>query len=967
MTSEPSRPEPMSLVKQALMAVEQMKARLAAAERKQQEPIAIVGIGCRFPGQASSPDAFWQLLAAGGSGVTRIPAGRWDVDAYFDPNPDAPGKTYSQYGAFLDEIDRFDAAFFNVLPVEANSMDPQQRMLLEVSWEALEHAGLAGEGLKGSRTGVFAGVCGSDYMMVTLGNRGAQHVDAFSGTGSASSIATGRLSYFYDFHGPNFPVDTACSSSLVALHLAVQSLRSQECDLALAAGVSAMISPELYVYFSKMRALSVGPACRTFDAQADGYVRGEGCGVMVLKRLSDAEAAGDRVIAVVLGTAMNHDGRTGGLTAPNGPAQQSVIRAALANAGVAPEDVTYVETHGTGTPLGDPIEAQALAAAYRSQAADNKLYLGSVKTNIGHLEGAAGVAGAIKAALMLHHRELVPHLHFNQPNPYIPWSEIPLEVVTARQPWPAGRPLLAGLSSFGFSGTNVHVILGAPAAEPRPATSEAEARPLSQAEAQPLTVGAPRYLLPLSARTATALKSLAGRYAEHLRQHPGQALSDVCHTAAVGRAHFPHRLAVVGVSPVEMAARLEAFQLGHELPTGLAAHQVRPQAPARVVFQFSGQGAQYPGMGRRIYEQEAVFRETLDQCDQLLRPHLGLSIVAVMLGQELALEGASGPIALNETWLTQPALFVFEYALARLWQSWGVEPAAVTGHSIGEYAAACLAEVFSLEDALRLVAARGRLMQALPPNGAMVAAFAPEATVAACLTGKPGLSLAAINGPDNVVISGERPSVQAAAEELDQAGFLTQALRVSHAFHSPLMEPMLAEFRRVAGDIVYRRPQLPMIGNVTGRFFDPGQVPDAEYWSHHARQPVRYYAGLQTLLAAGYNLFLEVGPKPILTDLGRRYAAQAGQWLAGYQPNQEDSAWLDSLAALYVRGCPINWSVLYPRRQHQRLALPTYPFERKRFWLEQPASASTQISQPPPASSRSSDTAVWNAFVDVLE
>ena len=959
MTSNGSSHESMSLVKQALLAVEQMKAKLEAADRKQRGPIAIVGIGCRFPGQASSPEAFWKLLANGVDAVTRIPAGRWDTGAYYDPNPDVPGKSYTNYGAFLEEIDKFDAQFFNIAPVEAASMDPQQRMLLEVSWEALEHAGLAGEGLKGSLTGIFAGVCSSDYMMYSIGSREAQRVDAFSGTGTASSIATGRLSYFYDFHGPNFPVDTACSSSLLALHLAVQSLRNQECDLALAAGVSAMLAPELYVYFCKTRALSAGPSCRTFDARADGYVRGEGCGVMVLKRLADAQAAGDHIIAVIRGTAVNHDGRTGGLTAPNGPAQQNVIRAALANAGVAPEDVTYIETHGTGTPLGDPIEVQALGAAYRGQgqAANEKLYLGAVKTNIGHLEGAAGIAGAIKAALMLQQRELVPHLHFEQPNPHIAWADLPVEVVTAHQPWPAGRPLIAGVSSFGFSGTNVHVIMEA---APGPDA------PLIQGESQVEPGSPPLCVLPLSARSATALKSLAGRYAEHLRQHPAQRLADVCHTAAVGRAHFAHRLAVVGGSAPEMAGQLDTFHSGSN-GTGIHANHTRPHTATRVVFQFSGQGAQYPGMGRRLYEQAALYRETLDQCDELLRPQLGVSIVAAMLGESLESANPIGPLTLDETWLTQPALFVFEYALARLWQAWGVEPAAMTGHSIGEYTAACLAGVFSLEDALRLVAARGRLMQALPQAGAMVVAFAPETEVLAVLKDKPDVALAAVNGPDNVVISGNRQSVMAAADELEAAGFITQALRVSHAFHSPLMEPMLSEFRRIAGEIVYRPPEILMISNETGRFFDQGQAPDADYWTRHVRQPVRYYAGLQTLIDARYSLFLEIGPKPILTDLGRRYMADAGHWLASCQPTKDEAALLESLAAVYVHGCPINWGVLYPRSQHRRQVLPTYPFERKRFWLDQPSPARTHPSEPALVASDIGDPSLQNAFVDVLE
>ncbi len=938
----------MSLVKQALLAVEQMKARLEAAERQPREPVAIVGLGCRFPGQANSPDLFWNLLAGGRSAVTRIPASRWEADAYYDPDPNAPGKAYTTYGAFVEDLDLFDAQFFNIAPVEAISLDPQQRLLLEVSWEALEHAGLAAGRLRGSRTGVFAGVCSSDYMLQTIGSRAAKRVDAFSGTGSAGSIAAGRLSYFYDFHGPNFPVDTACSSSLVALHLAVQSLRQRECDLALAAGVSAMLSPELYVYFAKTHALSAGPACRAFDARADGYVRGEGCGVMVLKRLADAQADGDAIFAVVRGTALNHDGRTSGLTAPNGPAQQSVIQAALANAGLAPEDVTYVETHGTGTPLGDPIEVQALATAYGGQVpqARGKLYLGSVKTNIGHLEGAAGIASAIKTALMLHRRELVPHINYEQPNPYVPWSELPVEVNTRHQPWPAGRPVVAGVSSFGFSGTNVHVLLEAAPDQAR----SVEARPEAQA-----------YVLPLAARSSAALDSLAVRYVQHLRASPTLDLGDVCHTAGVGRAHFPHRLAISASSLTEAAERLEAFGRSKAASAGVWFGHARPNKAPRVVFQFSGQGAQAAGMGRALSARFAAFRDTLHECDRLLQPELGRSIVRVMFGED-----DDHATALDETWLTQPALFAFEYALARLWQSWGVEPAAVTGHSIGEYVAACLAGVFSLEAALRLVAARGRLMQALPREGAMVAVFAPEAHVAACLAGQPGVDIAAVNGPDNVVISGRQTSVLAAADELEAKGFGTRSLRVSHAFHSPLMDPMLDEFRRLAGSVTFQAPQVPLISNLTGQFFASGEVPGADYWTRHARQTVRYYAGWRTLWADGFRVFLEVGPRPILTDLGRRYGSEAGHWLASSQPKQEQAALLDSLAALYAQGCPIEWEAVYPRRQHRRTVLPTYPFERKRYWIDAPAAAPERPAEHALAGVNGSQVAL-NTFVDVVE
>ena len=540
--SEPQ--ESHSLIKQALLAVEQMKARVEASERKQKEPIAIIGMACRFPGQADSPANFWRLLRDGTHAIGRIPDERWNVAAYYDPDPDAPGKSYAAHGGFIENIALFDAAFFSIAPVEAMTMDPQQRLLLELSWEALENGAIAPDSLRGSRTGVFVGMCSSDYSLSTLASHQPEQINAFSGTGAASSVAAGRLSYFYGLHGPSFPVDTACSSSLLAVHLACQSLRQAECDLAMAAGVNLILAPDLHIYFSKTRALSAGSRCRAFDAGADGYVRGEGCGVIILKRLSDALADGDTIMAVVRGSAVNHDGRSSGLTAPNGPAQQAVIRQALANSGVAPHEVSYVEAHGTGTPLGDPIEVQALAAVYGdNRPTDNPLWIGSVKTNIGHLEGAAGIAGIIKTALALRHSEIPPQLNYSQPNPHIPWAELPVKVVTEKRPFPTHQPRLAGVSSFGVSGTNVHLILGA----------------VEQPDSKPEVADRP-HLFTLSAKRPSSLAALAAQYADYLPQHPEVSLGDICHTTAVGRAHFPHRLAIVCRDVGELAEKLGSGQ-----------------------------------------------------------------------------------------------------------------------------------------------------------------------------------------------------------------------------------------------------------------------------------------------------------------------------------------------------------------------------------------------------------------------
>jgi acyl transferase domain-containing protein len=937
--SAPTEPkESASLVKQALLAVEQMRARLEVAERRAREPIAIVGAACRFPGEANSLESFWRLLYDGIDAVNRIPGERWDVAAYYDANPETAGKSYAAHGAFINDIDRFDAAFFNIAPVEAATMDPQQRLLLELSWQALENGAIAPDSLRGEPVGVFVGICSSDYSLYTLASRQVAQIDAFAGTGIAASVAAGRLSYFYGFHGPSFPVDTACSSSLLAIHLACQSLRQQECSLALVAGVNLILAPDMHVYFSKTRALSAQGRCRTFDAAADGYTRGEGCGVIVLKRLAEALAAGDHILAVIRGSAVNHDGRSSGLTAPNGPAQQAVIRQALANSGVTPDQVSYVEAHGTGTPLGDPIEVQALAAVYgQDRPVEAPLLIGSVKTNIGHLEGAAGIAGVLKTALALHHGQIPPHLNYNQPNPHIPWSKLPVSVVAEKRPWPDGRPRLAGVSSFGFSGTNVHLIMEA----------------AGQAAEREQVADPPAHLFTLSAKRPSTLSTLVSQYADYLAAHPELSLGDICHTAAAGRSHFAHRLAIVCRDREELLAGLASEKLKAESER-LPASRQRP----RIIFQFTGQGAQYAGMGRPLYEQYPVFRQALAECDRLLQPYLSQSLLPIIFGeQEMA------AVDLDNTLYTQPALFAFEYALARLWQSWGIEPAALIGHSIGEYVAACLAGVFSLADGLKLVAARGRLMQTLSQNGAMLAVFAAEEEVTGFLEKAAQVAVAAINGPDSLVISGERRAVTAVGQQLDEAGFITRQLRVSHAFHSPLMDPILAEFREIAGQISYAAPQIPLISNVDGRFFSDSVLPDADYWTQHIRQPVRYFAGLQTLLSQEQSIFLEIGPKPILTDLGRRYAGASATWLATSDEERE-AVLLETLGACYTAGAAINWAQIYPRGQYRPVVLPTYPFERKRYWVEQktapPGTAPVKEEAAP------KDTDLLNAFVDLL-
>ncbi|MCB9100063.1 MAG: amino acid adenylation domain-containing protein [Anaerolineales bacterium] len=911
------------LLKQGLVGMTsegQSAGRSLSTVSGKEEPIAIVGMSCRFPG-ANSLQEFWQLLRDGVDAITEVPAERWDIAAYYDPEPGLPGKMYTRWGGFLTNVDQFDPQFFGISPREAISMDPQQRLLLEVSWEALEHAGHAPASLNGSRTGVFVGIGNYDYAQLQVKLADPARVSSYSGSGSSLSVAAGRLSYILGLQGPSMAVDTACSSSLVALHLACQSLRAGECDEALAGGVNLILSPEATLSLSQARMMAADGRCKTFDAAADGFVRSEGCGVVVLKRLSEAVADGDNVLAVIRGTAINQDGRSQGLTAPNGLAQEAVIRQALANAGVEAKQVSYIEAHGTGTPLGDPIEVGALGSVYGAERNDQeKLVVGSVKTNVGHMETAAGVGGLIKVVLAMQNEMIPPHLYSQQPNPYIPWDELPIEIATGRA-WPTGNDRrIAGLSSFGFSGTNVHAII--------------EEAPVQQPEGVP--VDRPSHILALSAKSEAALQELAGQYA-HVLAAEAPPLADLCYTANTGRSHFAHRLAIIADEAAVLPEKLAAFVEGQKVD-GLMTRQSSSVDKPKIAFLFTGQGAQYVGMGRQLYETQPTFRAALDRCADILRPYLDQPLLSVLYPAD----GASSPI--DETAYTQPALFALEYALATLWQSWGIEPAAVMGHSVGEYVAACIAGVFSLEDGLKLIAERGRLMQALPQDGAMAAVFAPEAQVQmaieryrenAPVEGQQ-VSLAAVNGADHIVISGLAAAVQVIVETLEQAGIKTRRLNVSHAFHSPLMEPMLAAFETFAASVDYSTSKIALISNVTGQTLS--DAPDALYWRRHVREAVRFADGMTALHQQGYELFVEIGPNPTLLGMGRRcLPPETGVWLPSLRQNHAEwPQMLESLSALYGQGIEVDWvgfdQDYAPARR--RLALPTYPFQRQRYWYE---------------------------------
>ncbi len=877
------------------------------------EPIAIIGIGCRFPG-ANEPEAFWQMLQDGVDAITEVPSDRWDVDAFYDSDPATPGKMSTRWGGFMEHVDQFEPSFFGISPREAERIDPQQRLVLEVAWEALENAGLVPEKLAGSQTGVFIGISSPEYGHV-VSYRDLYRINLYNGPGSAPSIAPGRLSYVLNLRGPSVAIDTACSSSLVSLHLACQSLRSGESNLCFVGGANLLLSPLPSITLSQAGAMAADGRCKTFDDRADGYVRSEGCGVIVLKRLSDALQDEDNILAIVRGSAVNQDGFRNGLTAPNGHAQQEVIRQALANARVAPAQISYVEAQGTGTSLGDAIEIKSLKAVLmHDRSPEQPCWIGSVKTNIGHLEAASGIASLIKVVLSLQHKTIPPHLHLKQLNRYISLGETQFNIPTECQIWDAGRERrLAGVSAFSFSGTNCHVIL--------------EEAPVSAAIAG--DIERPLHLLTLRAKSENALRELACLYKFYLKSHPETPLTDVCFTANTGRSHFDHRLAVIAESTVQLQGVLGAFSVGRQT-AGLVSGKLHSKKRLKIAFLFTGQGSQYVGMGRDLCHNQLTFRQTLDRCDEILRPYLNKPLLKVLY--PAMVESSS----LDETAYTQPALFALEYALAELWKSWGIEPTMVMGHGVGEYVAACVAGVFSLEDGLKLIAERARLMQALPQEDEMMTVLASEARVVAAIQPyHQKISIAAINGPQNIVISGQRQAVQAVMATLQAKGVECKNLNVSHAFHSPLMEPMLAAFKRVASEVIFSSPRIGLISNVSGKLA-MAEIGNPEYWLSHMRQPVRFAPGMETMTQQGYEVFVECGPRSTLLEMGRHcLSAGVGVWLPSLRQGQSDwQQMLQSLGELYVRGAPVDWFGLdrdYPRR---RLQLPTYPFQRQRYWVE---------------------------------
>ncbi|MFE2410989.1 type I polyketide synthase [Kitasatospora sp. NPDC059408] len=895
--------------------LQRTRQRLDEAEAKAHEPIAIVAMSCRYPGGVRTPEDLWQLVADGADVIGGLPTDRgWDLDGLYDPDPDKTGTSYARDGGFLHDASGFDAGFFGISPREALAIDPQQRILLEIAWEAFERAGIDPTSLRGSRTGVFTGVMYSDYAARLMPDPPAEF-EGFLGNGSAPSVASGRVSYSFGLEGPAVTVDTACSSSLVAMHLAAQALRNGDCSLALAGGVTVMATPTLFVEFSRQRGLAPDGRCKPFAAAADGTGWGEGAGLLLLERLSDAQRNGHPVLAVLRGTAVNQDGASNGLTAPNGPSQQRVIRAALANARLMAGDVDAVEAHGTGTTLGDPIEAQALLATYgQDRPAERPLYLGALKSNIGHTQAAAGVAGVIKMVEAMRHGVLPKTLHIDQPSPHVDWSEGAVELLTDHQDWPeTGRPRRAGVSSFGISGTNAHVIL--------------EHAPTPVAETEPDADGEPAdgvLAWPISARTEAGVRAQAARLHAHLSKHPDLTPREVG-AALAGRTQFDQRAVLIGSRREDFLRALNVVIDGES-----ATNVLRGTAAGsgKLAFLLSGQGSQRAGAGRELYETQPVFAEALDRVLALLEPGLR----DIMFAEP----GTPQAELINDTRHTQPALFALQTALYRLLEHQGITPDYLLGHSIGEVTAAHLAGILNLEDATTLVTARARLMADLPREGGMVAVQATEEQILPLLNDR--VSIAAINGPQSLVVSGD-------TDTIDLTGYRTRALTVSHAFHSPHMDGMLDDFLTIASGLTYHPATIPVVSNITGELATD-ELRDPAYWVQHVRGTVRFHHGLTTLHTHNTTTHLELGPTTTLTTLTGPTATPT------LRPNRPENHTLTTAHAhLHTHGHTTP-TPTPTRHQTNPTPLPTYPFQHQTYWLNRTT---------PPASPDTAEDRFWEA------
>lgn len=907
-------------------------------QEKTGEPIAIIGIGCRFPGGANSPAAFWQLLCNGVDAIREIPPDRWNQERFYSPDGSSPGKIKTRWGGFVEQIDQFDAHFFGISPREATRMDPQQRLLLEVAWEALEDSGQVPEELAGSDVGVFIGISAHDYYDIQLSRGERNSIDAYTNLGGYMAITANRISYTFDFHGPSMSIDTGCSASLVALHQACNSLRNKECTMALVGGVNAILKPEMSIGFSKASMLAPDGRCKTFDARANGYVRSEGAGIVVLKPLSSALAERDPIYAVILGSATNQDGRTVGITVPSQAAQVAMLKQAYQRAGVSPGQVSYVEAHGTGTAIGDPIETKALGTVLgQGRVSGNECLIGSVKTNIGHMEAGSGMAGLIKTALALKHRQIPPNLHFQEPNPNISFAELGLRVPQRLEPWPDGvGPAVAGVNSFGFGGANAHVVL-------REAPKTSRHRHVGASDRA--------YLAPLSARHPRALKMLAASYREVLidpSSTESLLLRDIVYTTSQRRNHHDHRLALTVRSKADLVEHLDAF-LADEAGAGIAAGKAAAQRP-KLVFVFPGMGPQWWGMGRQMLREEPVFRAAIEQCDALFQQYAGWSLLSELTADEAASR-------MHETEVAQPANFALQVALAALWRHWGIEPDVVMGHSAGEPAAAYVAGVLSLEDAVRVIYHRSRLQQRTTGQGTMAAiGLSAEATEHILEPYADRVSIAAINSPSSVTISGDADALEAIMRALEQRSVFCRLLGVEVPYHSPKMDPLKDDLLAALAVLELRSPATPIYSTVTGDLYNRLDF-GADYWWRNVRHPVRFADAVQRIVAAlpqsesgqAGIVFMELGPHPVLAQSileCLEFQQRAGAVLPSLRRHEDESAcMLRTLGELYIKGASVAWRHIHPD-EGDFVRLPTYPWQRERYWQESVASAQDRQMAP---------------------
>ena len=911
------------LIQKALVEIKSLRSQL----NELKEPVAIIGIGCRFPGICYTPDDFWQLLSEGVDAISEVPGYRFPIDDYYDPDPDVPGKIYTRNGGFIGEVDCFDNDFFELTPREVLSLDPQQRVLMEVTWEALEHANINPDALYNSQTGVFIGMSSYDFMMKQAGSFYPKDIDAYFTLGNAHCVASGRIAYFLGLTGPCMTVDTACSSSLMAVHLACQSLRSKESQVAIAGGVNLILSPEVSINFSRAKMLSKDGRCKTFDNSADGYGRGEGCGIVVLKRLNDAIADKNNIIAVIRGSATNQDGPSGGITVPNGPAQQNVIKNAIENAGITADEISYIEAHGTGTSLGDPIEIRALSHVFKNHKQSNPLIVGSVKTNIVHLEAASGISGLIKAALSIYHQKIPKHLHIKSLNHYIKWQDIPLTIPTQTCDWPSGyEKRIAGVSSFGFSGSNVHIIIEEFSDDNNAQKSDITPEIVSSEKKNQYAI------FSLSAKNESALNALRKKYATYLirlKNNQHLDLEDLSYTSTVCRSHFQNRLSVIYEKMDDLIDHLQ-----HHTTNKCVIFHNQTNTRPLLAWLFTGQGSQYAGMGKELYRQYHVYRDAVNTCCHHLQNEFPESILDV-IGYSNTPEH---PDLINNTIYTQTTLFILEYALARLWESWGVVPDIVMGHSIGEYVGACIAGVFSLEEGLKLVSNRAKLMQNLSKNGAMAAVFASKCNVQKYIYDyryEKDISIAAVNGPESIVISGKDDSINEIIVRFKANNILARLLNVSHAFHSSLMMPMLSQFEQIANTIQFKAPQLKIVSNITGKIVTD-EMSTASYWVDHIIKPVQFYPSIETIHKEQCHMFLEIGPKPILSGMGSRCLPDSKiKWMPSLTPDNPNLQLMKTLRGLYVNGVDIHWKNLFSKEYIPTINLPTYAFQRKKYWLKE--------------------------------